>query len=44
MECQEVLNLLNEANDSSFLTREWSISNDQLNANYSVGNEIIYST
>lgn len=44
MECQEVLNLLNEANDSSFLTREWRISNDQLNANYSVGNEIIYST
>lgn len=44
MEQRKILNLLNEANDSSFLTREWSISNDQLNANYSVGNEIIYST
>ena len=35
---------MNEAGDSKFLTRNWNIVNDQSNANYSVGNEIIYST
>ena len=44
MEHQKILNLLNEARDSKFVTRKWSIINDQSNANYNVGNEIIYNT
>ena len=44
MEHQKLLNLLNEASDSRFVTRKWSIINDQSNANYDVGNEIIYNT
>ena len=44
MEHQKILNLLNNANDSKFLTRNWIVVNDQSNASYSVGNEIIYST
>ena len=35
---------MNEANGSKFVIRKWSIVNDQSNANYSVGNEIVYST
>ena len=38
------MNLLNQASDSKFVTRNWNIVNDQSNANYSAGNEIIYST
>ena len=34
---------MNEANNSKFLTRKWNISNYNSNANYSVGNEIIYN-
>ena len=44
MEYQKILNLLNESSDSKFVTRHWNIINDQSNANYSVGNKIIYST
>ena len=44
MEYQKILNLLNESRDSNFVTRKWNIVNDQSNANYSVGNKIIYST
>ena len=33
--------LLNEPNDYS---RKWNIVNDQPNANYDVGNEIIFNT
>ena len=44
MEHQKILNLLNEANDSKFVKRKWNIVNDQSNANYGVGNEIIYNT
>ena len=44
MEHQKILNLLNEANDSKFVKRKWNIVNDQSNANYGVGNEIIYYT
>ena len=44
MEHQKILNLLNEANDSKFVTRKWNVANDQSNANYDVGNEIIYNT
>ena len=43
MRCQKILNLLNEAGDSRFVIRKWNIVNDQSNANYDVGNEIIYS-
>ena len=35
---------LNESSDSEFVIRNWSTVNDQANANYSAGNEIIYST
>ena len=38
MEHQKILNLLNNANDSKFVTRNWIIVNDQSNASYSVGN------
>ena len=44
MEHQKILNLLKEADNSSFVTRKWNIFNDQSNENYSVRNEIIYST
>ena len=39
-----MLNSLNEANDFKFVTRKWKIVNDQSNANYYVGNKIIYKT
>ena len=35
---------MNEASDSKFVTRNWDTVNDQSNANYNVGNEIIYGT
>ena len=44
MEHQKILNLLNEANDSKFVTRKWNIVNDNLKVNYGVGNKIIYNT
>ena len=44
MEHQKILNLLNEASDSRFVTKTWNIVNDQSNSNYDVGNEIIYNT
>ena len=44
MEYQKILNLLNEASDSKFLTRKWSIVNDNLKANYGIRNEITYKT
>ena len=44
MEHQKILNLLSEINDSKFVTRKWNIVNELSNANYSVGNEIIYNT
>ena len=43
MEHQKILNLLNEVNDSKFVTRKWNIVNDNSNANYGVGSEIIYN-
>ena len=30
--------------DSRFVTRKWNIVNNQSNANYNVGNELIYNT
>ena len=44
MEHQKILNLLNEANDSKFVTRKWNIVNDNSKTNYDVGSEIIYNT
>ena len=37
------LNLLHDTSDSKFVTRKWNIVNDQSNANYDEGNEIIYN-
>ena len=44
MKHQKILDLLNEPNDSKFVTGKWNIVNDQSNANYDVGNEMIYNT
>ena len=44
MKHQKILNLLNEANDSKFVSRKWNIVNYQSNTNYDVGNELIYNT
>ena len=44
MEHQEILNLLNDASDSNFVTRKRNNVNDQSNANWGVGKEIIYNT
>ena len=35
---------MNDASDSKFVARQWNIVNDQSNANYDVGNKIIYNT
>ena len=43
MEHQKILNLLNEANDSKFVTRRWKAVNGDSKVNYDVGNEIIYN-
>ena len=44
MEHQKILNILNEANNSKFVTRKWNTVNDNSKANYNAGNEIIYNT
>ena len=44
MEYSKVLNLLNEPSRYKFMRRKSNIANDQSNANYEVGNEIIYNT
>ena len=44
MEHQKILNLLNEADDSKFVTRKWKIVNDSSKTNYDVESEIIYNT
>ena len=44
MEHQKILNVLNESNDSKFVTRNWNIVNDKSDVNYSVRNEISYNT
>ena len=43
MEQQEILNLLNEASNSSFVTRKWNIVNDNSKSNYDATNEITYN-
>ena len=37
----QILNLLNETNNSKFLTRKLNIVNDQSESNYGAGNDII---
>ena len=44
MEYQKIRNLLNEANDSKFVTSKWNIVNDYSKSNYAAANEIIYIT
>ena len=44
MENQEILDLLNEANDSIFVTRKWNIANYNSKVNCEEGNEITYNT
>ena len=34
---------MNEANDSKFPSKKWSIVNDNSKSNYGAGNEIIYN-
>ena len=43
MEHQKTVKLLNEACDSKSVTRKWGIVNDQSNARYHPGVEIIYN-
>ena len=38
------MNLMNESNDSKLVTKKWNNVDDQSNANYNVGNEVIYNT
>ena len=44
MEHQKILNLLNEARDSKFVTRKRNIANANSKSNYAKGNEITYNT
>ena len=39
-----MVNLLNEANDSKFVTRKWNIANDNSKTNYDAANEITFNT
>ena len=41
---KKILNLLNEVNDSKFVTTKRNIVNNQSKSNYGAGNEIIYKT
>ena len=44
MKRKTMLNLLNEASDSKFISRNWNIVDNQAKENYSVRNEIIHNT
>ena len=44
MEHQKILNLLNEANDSEFVTRKWNIINDNSKSNYGARNKTMFNT
>ena len=44
MEHQKILNLLNELNDSKFVTRKWNVVNYNLRSNHDATNEITYNT
>ena len=39
---KKISNLLNEANNSKFVTRKWDIVNDQSNANYALRNYLLH--
>ena len=41
MEHQKILNLMNEPNDSKFVTKKSNIVNDQPDGSYVAGNKII---
>ena len=40
MKHQKILNLLNEANNSKFVTSKWNIVNNNSKSNYDAGNGI----
>ena len=44
MDYQKILNVLNGANDSKFVTRKWNIVNDNSKSIYTAANEINYNT
>ena len=44
MKHKKILNLLNDANDSKFVTGKWNTVNDNSKANYDGGNEIPHNT
>ena len=44
MEQQQILNFLNEANDSKIVTTKQNIFNDNSKSNYDARNEITYNT
>ena len=44
MDQQKILNLLNETNDSKFVTRKWNIVNDNPKSNYDATKQIAYNT
>ena len=44
MEHQKIINLLNEVNDSKFVTRKWNIVSDNSKSNYDAVKEITYNT
>ena len=44
MKQEKILNWLNEANDSKFVTRKWNIVNDISKSNFDATNEITYNT
>ena len=44
MKHQKILNSLNKAKDSKFVTRKWNIANDNSESNHQEGNEITYNT
>ena len=44
MKHKKILNLFDEEKWVRKMTKKWNIANDQSNANYDAGNEIIFNT
>ena len=44
MQYQKILNLLNDANDSKFVTRKWKIVHDNSKTHYDAADEITWKT
>ena len=44
MENQQILNLLNEASNSKFVTKKWDIVGENSKEDYNEANEITYNT